>query len=298
MAKYKPYRYLIYGIARLAAWLFFLLPRAAALSVARLLGRMAYALISRHRRSALQNLRTAFPEKSESETKQIACQVFENLAQTAAEVIQFPKLNLKKVERFVEIGNAFEIYDKLLSEKRGLISITSHIGNWELLAGIFALKGYQGKAVARKLRYPPFQHWIESLRLSIHLGTIYRDESPKKMFRLLEQNEILGVLPDQDLSNLKGVFVEFFGRPAYTSVAPVKLSLATGAPILTNFLIRLPGDRYRIVMGEVIRPVVTTTKEAAIFESTERWMQSCESMIRQYPEQWGWMHNRWKTTAL
>ena len=130
------------------------------------------------------------------------------------------------------------------------------------------------------------------------IRTIYRDESAKEIFKILAANQIIGILPDQDVDSLKGIFVPFFGRPAYTAIAPVKIALSTGAPILPTFLIREKGNRYRLVVGEVIRPVVETTREAAIQKYTETWMQSLESVNREYPDQWTWMHNRWKTRPV
>lgn len=296
MAKKKPYRYPLYLLARGVAFTVSLLPRRLFLPLAALLGRLAYYLVPRHRRGTLRNLKCAYGNsKTETEIRRIAREVFENLAKTSAEILLFPKLDLAQIESFVDAGNADEVYSKLLAEGRGLISITSHIGNWELLAGIFALKGRKGKAIARKVRYEPYNRWIERLRLSVGVGTIYRGDSPLEIMRTLKQGYIIGMLPDQDIDSLRGVFVDFFGRPAYTTVAPVKISLATGAPILTNFLIRMPGNRYKVIIGDVIRPAVETTKEEAVEKYTAQWMKSCEKVIREYPGQWGWMHNRWKT---
>jgi KDO2-lipid IV(A) lauroyltransferase len=294
--KKKPYRFILYLMARFSAAVLYILPRAMLLSSARFLGRIAYHLCVKDRKRALCNLKLAFGNtKTESEIQSIAHKVFENLAQTTLEVVQFPKLNSEKVEAFVEIGDAYEVYRQLLSEGKGLIALTSHIGNWELLGGIFTLKGFKGKAIVKNIYYEPYHRWIEKLRLSIKIQTIGRDQSSKAILTWLAQGGLIGILPDQDISELKGVFVDFFGTPAYTPVSPVKLSLASGAPILPIFLIRQPNDRYKIVLGKVIRPVIKTTRQEAILEYTRQWMGSCESIIRQHPEQWGWMHNRWKT---
>ena len=296
MAKKKPYRFALYLICRAAAGLFFLLPRSFALGTARCLGRLAYRVVSRQRKKTLDTLRRAFgSEKSETQIEALAVSVFEHLAMTAAEILQFPKLDWKKIERFVDLGVAIEVYRRLLEEGKGLISVTAHIGNWELLAGIFGLKGFQGAVLARRLYYEPYNRWIVGLRRSLNVPTIYRDKSSRDILKLLSRNEIVGLLPDQDIDSLKGVFVDFFGRPAYTPVAPVRLALASGAPILPNFLIWDKKDRYRLVLGNVIWPKMKTTREEAVLEYTQQWMQSFEKIIREYPDQWAWMHNRWKT---
>ncbi|MBI3314088.1 MAG: lysophospholipid acyltransferase family protein [Candidatus Omnitrophica bacterium] len=296
MAKKKPYRFVLYLAARLVAGMVYILPRRVALALARAMGFFSYLIVWRHRIRTVENLRRAYGrEKSEAEIKQIARKVFENMAETAVELLQMPKLNFEKVRRIVDTGNAFEIYQKLLAEGKGIISITAHIGNWELLAGVFGLAGFSGGVLARRIYYAPYNDWIVDARLAIKVPTIYRDESAKRIFELLGRNQIIGLLPDQDIEGLKGEFVPFFGEPAYTPIAPVKIALATGAPIAVNFLIRQPGDRYKLVMGEIIRPVVQTTREEAVRQYTAVWMKAIEDMIRAYPEQWAWMHNRWKT---
>ena len=149
--------------------------------------------------------------------------------------------------------------------------------------------------VGRRIYYEPYNRWIVNLRQAVGLRTVYRSESARKILQVLSRNEAVGLLPDQDIDSLRGVFVDFFGRPAYTPVAPVRLALASGAPIVANFLIREPGDRYRFVAGGVIRPVIETTREEAEKKYTAEWMQGFEKIIRQYPGQWAWMHPRWKT---
>lgn len=296
MAKWRPHRYPLYVLSRVLAFFLTLLPRRSLLAFAGFLGRAAFYLVPHHRESTLRNLAKAYGNtKSDAELYRTARRVFENLAKTSAEVLLFPRYSAAAIDRFVDAGNAYEIYRNLLAEGKGLITITSHIGNWELLAGIFTLKGFKGKAIARRLRYEPYNRWIEKLRESTGVETIYRGDSPKEIIRVLKSGAIIGMLPDQDIDSLRGVFVDFFGRPAYTTIAPVKLSLTTGAPMITTFVIRLPDDRYKVVLGDIIRPEIRTTREAAILEYTDRWMKSCENVIRDYPEQWGWMHDRWKT---
>lgn len=296
MAKHKPYRIFVYALARGVGAFFYIFPRSFLLAFARALGSFVFWGVPKHRREVIRNLTTAFGnKKSPQEIRRLSEMVFQNLAQTAFEILQFPKWKHYPLEEIIEFGDAPDRYRALLSEGKGLITITSHIGNWELLGGIPSMKGFKSKAIARRLRYPRFQNWVESLRRSIGIELIYRDDSPKKIFQCLKSGEALGLLPDQDIAGLKGVFVDFFGKPAHTSIAPVKLALATGAPIACVFLIRMPHDRYKIFFSDVIRPKVETTEADALEKYTARWMKDVEEIIRQYPDQWGWMHNRWKT---
>ena len=199
-------------------------------------------------------------EKSSTEVKRLAKGVFKNLTQTAFEVLQFPKWKNYPLDQIIDFGDAPEKYRSLLAEGKGLITITSHLGNWELLGGIPKMKGFKSKAIARRLRDPNFQNWAEHLRTSIGVDLIYRTESPKKIFQCLRSGEALGLLPDQDIAGLKGVFVDFFGKPAHTSIAPVKLALTTGAPIACVFLVRMPKNHYKIIFKNVIRPKIETTE--------------------------------------
>jgi len=263
---------------------------------ARRLGELGYIIAFRHRQNTISHLDNAFGRgKTRAEIHSIARGVFRHMAQTGAEMLRFPKMTAGEIKKIVDGGDVYQRCRAIMKEGKGLITLTSHIGNWELLGGLASFEGFQSKAIARKLRYPRFHAWVESLRRSIGVDLIYRDASPKTIIRWLRSGHMLGILPDQDIDSLSGVFVDFFGRAAYTSVAPVKLSLMTGAPIATVFLLREPGDRYRLVLDDVIRPSVETSQEEAIQKYTTMWMKSCEKIIRQHPEQWGWMHNRWKT---
>jgi len=296
MAKKKPYRFVVYLIARAAAFILMLLPRPLALALAKAAGHLSFLLVSRQREKALKSLRLAFgKEKSEKEIRAIARGVFQNFAQTAVEILRLPGLSRERLAGLVDLGEAVKVYESLLAEGKGLIAITAHIGNWELLAGAFGLMGFRGAVIARKIYYEPYNNWIVGLRQSIGVPTIYREGASREILKVLGRGEIIGMLPDQDIDSLRGVFVDFFGRPAYTPVAPVRLALQFGTPILPNFLIRQKDGRYKVILGEVIRTSHGDRSESAVKEATAKWMRSFEEVIRQYPDQWGWMHDRWKT---
>lgn len=296
MAKKKPYRIFVYLALRSVAGLIFVIPRRVALTLAGRLGRMAYFVIKRQSGRTYLNLHRVYGhEKSEQELHAIGAHVFKNLAKTAVEVLQFPKMTPDRLSRMVEMGDSLKTYEAILKEGNGLISITAHIGNWELLAGTFAMRGLPGAIVARRIYYEPYNQWIVGLRSALRLRTIYREHASRDIMRLLKKGAVVGMLPDQDMASLQGMFVDFFGKPAFTTVAPVRLSLATGAPIVVNFLIREKRDRYRVYLSDVIRPRIETSREAALKDYTQAWMTRFEEMIRQFPDQWGWMHDRWKT---
>jgi len=264
--------------------------------LARAAGSLGFWLVPYQRNKIIENLRFAYGDaKNPAELKAIGRQVIGHMLQTAVDFFLFARLSRDKAASFVETGNAFSFCKDILQEGKGLIIMTAHMGNWELLAGIFGLQGFRGAVVGRRIYYEPYNRWIVGLRRSVGVETIYQDEAVRKIHQHLKAGEIVGLLPDQDMDKVRGIFVDFFGKPAYTSIAPVKFAMSLGAPMLPAFMVRLPGDRYKLILGKLIRPKMDGDRDAAVRKYTEAWMRSFEEVIRQYPGQWGWMHDRWKT---
>ena len=297
MAKYKPYRYPLYLLTRLAAGLLILLPRRWALGLANGVGYLGYGLVSYQRTKILENLKLAYGEtKTPQELVGIGRRVLGHMLRTAVDCLRFSRLSPAKAAAFVDTGEAFSLCKDILQEGKGLIIMTAHIGNWELLAGIFCMNGFPGAVIGRRIYYEPYNRWIIDLRNAVKVRTIYQDEAARQVHKHLKSNGIVGLLPDQDRDNVRGIFVDFFGVPANTTVAPVKFAMTQGAPILPAFMIRTPGEGYKLVLGSLIRPKIENGDRAAsIRKYTQIWTKSFEDVIRQYPEQWGWMHDRWKT---
>ncbi|HOW87203.1 MAG TPA: lysophospholipid acyltransferase family protein [Candidatus Omnitrophota bacterium] len=298
MAKRKFYRYPLYLLTRLGAGLLLILPRRWALALANGAGRLGYRLVSRQRTRILENLKLAYKDtKSPWELEVIGRQVMGHMLCTAVDFLRFATLSRDKAASFIEAGSAYSVCKDILQEGNGLIIMTAHMGNWELLAGSFGLQGFRGAVVGRRIYYEPYNRWITGLRRSVGVETIYQDQAVRQIHHHLRAGEIVGLLPDQDMDRVRGIFVDFFGEPAYTSVAPVKFAMASKAPILPAFMIRMPDHRYRLLLGDLIRPKIEGgDREASIRKYTEAWMKVFEGMIRRYPEQWGWMHDRWRTT--
>jgi len=297
--KNRPRRYLLYLLLRGAMALIRVMPRSWALGFARAAGRVAFYLVGRQRKKVLEHLRFAWKgEKSEAELKEIGRKVFENLALTAVDTIRFPSLNKNNLREWVIYDDEFLRIKRILDEGQGALLLGSHIGNWELSAAAFGLMGYMGggAVVGRRIYYEKYNQIITGLRESVGIRTIYRDESPKEMLRILKNNRILGMLADQDVGSVDGVFVDFLGHPAYTPTAPVKLAMAAETVIVPAFMIR-EGNRYRLILEEPIMPkTVKGSREETVREFTQQWSRVVEKYIRRYPEQWVWMHNRWKTS--
>ncbi len=297
MAKRRFYRYPLYLLTRLGAGLLLVLPRSWALALANGVGLLGYRFVSRQRTKILENLKLAYGDtKSSSELERIGRGVMGHMLQTAVDFLRFATLSRDQAASFVEAGEAYSFCKDILQEGKGLIIMTAHMGNWELLAGGFGLQGFRGAVVGKRIYYEPYNRWIVGLRGSVGVQTIYQDEAVRKIHAHLKAGEIVGLLPDQDRDSVRGIFVDFFGKPAYTSVAPVKFAMALGTPVLPAFMVRMPGNRYKLLLGRLMRPKIEGgDRTASIWKYTEAWMKDFEEVIRRYPEQWGWMHDRWKT---
>ena len=295
--KFKLRRYYLYCLARACAFKIYLLPRAVGMALAGLAGTGAFLLVSKYRNIALDNLRSVFgPEKSDRQIRKIAREVFVNLAKNAVELVTLPKISAKNIDSLVSIeGRA--ILDAELAKGRGVIVVTGHFGNWELMPVTLRIKGYAGAVIGRRIYFDRYDRYLNGLRKSQGVEVIYRDDSPRKILKVLKSNGVLGIVADQDVDSVDGVFVDFFGHPAYTPLGPVVLAKATGAPLVPAFMIR-DGRRHRLVIEKPVELVDTGDKDADNIENTRRWSDVVEAYIRKYPSQWVWMHRRWKTEKV
>lgn len=292
--RFKYRRYYLYYIARIAAFKFYIMPLSIGLYLAGIIGWLVFIVLSKYRRIAIRNLKDAFgKEKTEGEIRAIARRVFVNLCKNAVELVNFPKINKANLDRFVRIVN-INILNSALARGKGAIIITGHFGNWELLALSIRLKGYEGAVIGRRIYFDKYDKFLNGFRRVHDVDIVYRGESPKKVLRLLKDNKVVGILADQDVDSVDGVFVNFFRVPAYTPSGPVLLAKASGAALIPAFIVRKNG-RHTLVIEKPIELADTGNKEADIVENTKRWSNIVESYIRRYPEQWVWMHRRWKT---
>ena len=291
--KLKFRRYYLYYLGRCLAFIIYLLPLRAGLIIAAFLGRVVFGLVPKYRDLAISNLKLAFPDKDGLEIKRIAVRVFENIGKIGVELINFPKINKSNLDRFVTVEN-IGVFDQAMKKGKGLIVLTAHFGNWELLAMTIRLKGYPGAAVGRKLYFHKFDRFLNQLRKSGLVNVIDRTESPRRFLKVLRANEVLGMLADQDVDSVEGVFVNFFGRSAYTPIGPAVLASVSGAQLVPVFIVR-EGFKHRFIVEEPIELTDTGNKEADILANTQKWSNVVEAYIRKYPDQWVWMHRRWKT---
>jgi KDO2-lipid IV(A) lauroyltransferase len=271
------------------------LPRDFAISVGGALGRLAFLLIRDARRRTLFNLSLAFgDEKSKKELRELGSKVFENVGKNVADAVRLSKMRWEDVGRIIEI-EGLEHFDEAYKLGKGVIALTGHIGNFELLAAWFSLHGYKVSVIGRELYDPRLDRLLVENRESVGVENIPTSAGVKSIIRALKAGRALGVLADQDSSRVRGEFVEFFGKPARTPVGPILLPYKTDSPIIPMAIVRKDRNRYKIIVKPQVELFFSEDRERDILEVTQRCTKVLESIIQEYPDQWLWMHDRWKS---
>lgn len=259
------------------------------------LGSIFYTVSARYRKVALKNLTAAYGhEKTDREIKQIAKQVFKHFARASLEFFYVLSLNPGQIDALIELEGC-EHLDRALEEGRGCIIVTAHYGNWELLARKSVIAGYKVNVIARDSDDPGMTGIATRIRESAGYRVFDRDQPIVGAFRGLKNNEILGILPDQNAS--EGIFVDFFGRPASTAVGPAVLSLKSGAPLVPVFAHATANGTYKAVAYPRIQFEPTGDNDRDVRDLTALITQAIEQQIRRDPSQWLWLHDRWKRSS-
>lgn len=270
------------------------LPLRVAQAIGTMIGYFAYAALRPYRELTKTHLRQAFgPQLSADTCRRISRRAFVNLGKTIMEWFVIDRLTPSQIQRIVTVQGV-EHLQRALALGRGVIGVSAHFGNWEMLPIAIARLGIvEGGVLARQLRYPEYQEFLWGMRQRKGVMT-YERGSLREVAHVLRQNKIIGILPDQDTDSLDGVFVDFFDQPAYTPVGPAALAMLTGAPILPCFVVR-QGWKFRIVIEEPVTVARTGDRIRDLAALTQAWSRIVESYIRCYPDHWAWMHRRWKT---
>jgi len=257
-----------------------------------LLGRVFYILDAKHRKIAIQNLTYAF-DKDSSQTRELSLKVFENLGKILFEIAWSLRLEEEGFFKYFKIDGLSHIRDAYQKGK-GVLILTAHYGNWELLSIIGAMMGYPFSVVYRPLDFKPLNQFVVNYRNRFGGKLIHRRNALRKILRGLSRGELVVLLMDQSVDWYEGVFVDFFGHRTCTNKGMALLALKTEAPVVPAFLIREKFGFTGKFLPEI--PLTKTgdkTKDLEI--NTKKYNKVIESVVRQYPEQWFWVHRRWKT---
>ena len=269
------------------------MPRPIALAIGGGLGTLVFWFAPQQRKLACEHLRNSLTLSERRCARRIAKQCFQHLGKTVVEFMQFPRLDTQKIRRYVTFEGVAHV-EQALAEGNGAIILTGHFGNWELLAASISATIAPLTPIVRELRSPRLNALVSHYREKAGYATIDRDTGIRQALQCLRRNELLGIVADVDTS-VSGVFVDFFGRRAYTPYSPVAIALKTGAAILPAFIIRQPDGSHRAIIEPPLTLKRTNTKEKDLVVNTQKFTKIIEAYIRQYPAQWIWMHRRWKT---
>lgn len=282
-----------------AVWLILktvgVLPRAVARGVAAAIARLLFALRPKLKKTAEFNLRLAFPDWTNAERKEVISKMVRHLGWMAAEFARFPKLTKDNVAQVV-ILDGHENFLEAQRRGKGVIYLTGHIGAWELSSFAHALYGYPLHYMARPLDNQRLDALVNRYRGASGNQPIFKNESARVMLKVLKDSGTVGILADQNTMPEEGVFVDFFGKAACTTSGISRIAAHTGAAIVPGYAVWDETIRkYRLRFEPAVELIRTGDSERDILENTQRFAKVIEGIIRKHPDQWVWMHARWKT---
>ncbi len=288
--------HLIYCFARLLIWLFQTLPRPFGVQLIRFLATLVYYMDFPHRRIAMVNLKIAFPDLTERERKRIALKSFQNTGMNLLEVSRLRFLTRDNIASLVEYDRmeGLENYKAAQAKGKGIIYLTGHFSSWELLPAAHALHGYPLSFITRPLDNAVLEQYLLKIRESKGNRVINKKNSARPVLKNLAAGGAAGILMDQNTSMQEGIFVDFFGIPAATTVSVALFALRTDAPVLPGFLTPMSNGRYVIKFLTPIDVVRTGDMSRDLEFNTRRFNAVLEEIIREQPESWLWGHRRWK----
>lgn len=255
------------------------------------LGTLFFRFCRRYRDVALKNLALVYPEMPAGERRAMAQRVLINFGKSATEFLRIPYMAEAEFTERTRLEGR-EHLDAALAEGRGVLLVTAHYGNWELLAARLIREGYQLDALARDPELPNTAHLLRSIRESRTLLRVYPKTSIRPVIRALKENRVIGIVADQH--DWHGIVVDFLGHPARTPVGPAAMALMTGAQLVPAFSFRREDNTFDFRLYPPIAYTPTGNREDDIFSLTRLVAQSVEVAIRELPEQWLWFHDRWR----
>jgi KDO2-lipid IV(A) lauroyltransferase len=280
-------------------WLFVhlmrLLPRRAARAVGAGIAGVAFYGLGRLRRVGVLNLRLAFPEMPEAGRERILRSVYRNLGALLAEFCLMPRYTPEVASRFIRY-EGLENYLAARERGKGVLVLTGHLGAWELSSFYHSLMGMPMGMVIRRLDNPLVDAFVNKIRCQHGNRVIHKDDFARGLIASMRAGETVGILMDTNMTPPQGVFVPFFGVQACTASGMARIALKTGAAVVPGFLLWEESEgKYVLRFGKELEVVHSGDAERDAVTNTASFTAAIEGMIRQYPEQWLWMHRRWKT---
>jgi KDO2-lipid IV(A) lauroyltransferase len=270
-------------------------PRSIARALGAGVGRLALALTPRLRRAGHRNLQLAFPQKTEAEREHILQKLYRNLGWLLAEFCQMPRYTPEQAARFIRY-EGLEHYLKARDQGKGVLILTGHLGAWELSSFYHSLMGYPMSIVIRRLDNPMVDRLVNHIRCLHGNHVLHKDDFARGLLASMRRGETVGILMDTNMTPPQGAFVEFFGHLACTGSGMARVAMKTGAPVIPGFLLwDETTQQYVLRFGESLALSSTGDAEADAVANTALFTRVIEDYIRQFPDQWLWVHRRWKT---
>ncbi len=270
------------------------LPRETGLRIGSVIGRLLFAFDKKHRKIAIDNISRAFRWQPQSdEVQRIARQVFNNLGIMIFEIAWTTRLSPDVLGQHFKISGR-EHYYRAVEKGKGVLLLTAHMGNWELFTVIAHMAGIPANVVYRPLDSQTLDDAVKQIRCRFGAELIPTKRAIFKIVRALKKNESVAMLMDQNVDWYNGVYVDFFGRRACTNKGMAVLALRTEAPVVPIFMLR-EGAGFRAEVYPEIPLIKTGDNRKDVELNTEKYNQAIEKIVRQYPDQWFWVHQRWKT---
>jgi len=271
------------------------LPRILARRIGAALGRMVYLLAGRLRTTGLHNLELAMPELPFAERERILSLLYRHLGWQLAEFCRMERYTRANTANWIRY-EGLERYLAAQAEGKGVFILTGHLGAWELSSFYHSLMGYPMGMVIRRLDNRLLDGFVNRIRCRHGNKVLHKDDFARGLLTSMRAGETVGILMDTNMTPPQGVFVDFFGTLACTASGLARVALKTGAAVVPGFLVwEASEERYVLHFGERIALPGSGDPEADVLALTQACTRAIESWVRRYPDQWLWIHRRWKT---
>ena len=285
--EYAPVWLIVKTIGALPRWL----ARAIGISIAW----TVYFLHVRLRHVGMRNLALAFPEKSRRERARILRGEFTSLGRQLAEVCLFPRYTLDNIDKIC-VYDGFENFERALARGKGVLFLTGHLGGWEVSSFMHSLHGHPLHIVMRALDNVYLDRFMRHYRTMHGNSTVDKDDFVRGLLSAMKKGETVGILMDTNMTPPQGVFVDFFGIPACTASGMARIALRTDAAVLPGFTVwDCKLRKYRLRFDPAVQLIRTGDDDADAVANTQLFTKVIEDYVRHYPDQWLWVHRRWKT---
>lgn len=295
MSELKTRHHVLYHAFRMFLGLGSRMPLGLTRPIGRQIGLVAMSIVPRDRRRIRSHLQIAFPDLPDREIRRLSKATARHFGSVLAEVAWLWRASAQQVMRLCPMEGTDHLYDALEAGK-GAVLTTAHCGNWEILNARLCVAGIPMTVAFRSVYDPRVDRFVTALRTRYGAEMVPRGaDAGQRLVAALSRNRVNGLLIDQDIRDIPSVFVPFFGRPAWTPSGAAALALKMGCPTVPTFIHRLSDNTHQVVAHPPIPPPDSGSHEDRITELTAASTAAIERQIRSHPEQWVWMHRRWRT---